>query len=398
MTQPSPYPIPAGLTPIPEEQLDLRPDSEVDHDLLHPRPVSDEKNIWLFWDTGFAQMHGYAQRNVRTWHRRFSRQGWVVRVLDRLPDSPLNVANFLDVTDPAVFPRAFRDGTLAGRYGAQHTSDLVRWPLLLRYGGVYADVGLMPIGDLDWLWRETVGNESSPLEVVTFTMNGRDLTNYFLASGRDNPLFLRCHQLLLALWAADGGKTTTDGMCNSPLLRGVPKMARTLSFEEDGRVYGPDEVSDLLSDYIVQGQAAALVMGLVDDEGGWDGPRYVREHVWASDYMEASQLVNELTAWDGPKAFALMSLPLPREGKGEEAESEEQRQAREILAHGLILRVLGPTLGSLWRANEGSDDVPGTYAHWLRYGMLHWRQESLPKRWEFEVVEPFKRGPLLREA
>ncbi|KAK8034321.1 hypothetical protein PG993_009316 [Apiospora rasikravindrae] len=402
-----PIPSRRGFPPIPEEQLDLRPDSEVDHDLLHPRPVSDEKNIWLFWDSGFAQMHGYAQRNVRTWHRRFSRQGWVVRVLDRLPDSPLNVANFLDVTDPAVFPRAFRDGTLAGTYGAQHTSDLVRWPLLLRYGGVYADVGLMPIGDLDRLWRETVGDGSSPLEVLTFTMDGRDLTNYFLASGRDNALFLRCHKLLLELWAADGGKTTTDGMCNSPLLRGVPKMARTLSFEEDGRVYGPDEVTELLSDYIIQGQAATLVMGLVDDEDGWDGPRYVREHVWASDYMEASQLVNQFTAWDATKTFELMSLTVPREG---ETESDGQRQAREIvegclqrsfafkLAHGLILRVLGPTLGSLWRANKGSDDVPGTYAHWLRYGMLHWRQENLPKRWEFEVVEPLKRGPLLREA
>lgn len=407
MTQSSPYSIPAGLSPIPEEQLDLRPDVEVDHDLLHPRPVSDEKNVWLFWDTGFAQMHGYSQRNVRTWHRRFSRQGWVVRVLDRVPGSPLNVSNFLDVADPTVFPRAFRDGTLAGAYGAQHTSDLVRWPLLLRHGGVYVDVGLMPIGNLNRLWRETVGDRASPLEVLTFAMDGRHLTNYFMASGRDNPLFLRCHRLLLELWAADGGKTTTDGMHNSPLLRGIPQLSTAAGFEEDGRVYSPVEVSDMLADYIIQGQAALLVMGLVDDEDGWDGPRYVREHVWASEFMEASQLINQFTAWDGPRAFELMSLPLPRGG---EAESDEQRQAREIvegclqrsfmfkLAHGIILRVKGPTLGSLWRANEGSDNVPGTYAHWLRHGMLHWQQEGLPERCGFALDEPFKRGPLLRET
>ncbi|KAK8030723.1 hypothetical protein PG990_000457 [Apiospora arundinis] len=419
MTQFPPYPVPAGLHTIPEDQLDLRPDSEVDHDLLHPKPVSDEKNVWLFWDGGYAQMHDYTKRNVRTWHRRFSRQGWAVRVLDRVPGSPLNVAEYLDVADPAMFPLAFRDGTLAGRYGAQHTSDLVRWPLLLRHGGVYVDVGLMPIGDLDRLWRETVGDAASPFEVLTFTMNGRDLTNYFLASGRNNPLFLRCHKLLMELWAADGGKTTTDGMCHSPLLKDIPKMGRDITFEKDGRVYGPEEVSVLLSDYIIQGQAATLVMGLVDvedkdgnestngDGGGWDGPRYVREHVWASDYMEASQLINVFTTWNGPKAFELMSLKVPRDG---ETESDEQRQAREIvegclqrsftfkLAHGLILQVVGPTLGSLWRANQGSDDVPGTYAHWLRYGMLHWRQESLPRRWIFGIVEPWKRGPLLREA
>ncbi|KAK7954049.1 capsule polysaccharide biosynthesis protein [Apiospora saccharicola] len=366
MTQSSPYPIPAGLSPIPEEQLDLRPDAEVDHDLLHPKPVSDEKNVWLFWDTGLGRASARPPAGL-----------------------PLNVASFLDVADPTVFPRAFRDGTLAGAYGAQHTSDLVRWPLLLRHGGVYVDVGLMPIGDLDRLWCETVGNDASPARGPDVRHGRGHLTNYFLASGRDNPLFLRCHRLLLELWAADGGKTTTDGMRDSPLLR------------------GPAEVSDMLADYIIQGQAALLVMGLVDDEDGWDGPRYVHEHVWASEFMESSQLVNQFTAWDGPKAFELMSLPLPREG---EAESDGQRQAREIvegclqrsfvfkLAHGIIIRVRGPTLGSLWRANEGSDDVPGTYAHWLRYGMLHWEQESLPERCGFNLDKPFKRGPLLRET
>ena len=123
----------------------------------------------------------------------------------------------------------------------------------------------------------------------------------------------------------------------------------------------------MLTDYIIQGQAMAMVMGLVDDEDGWDGPRYVAEHVYAIEYMEGSQLINSFTDWDGRRAFELMSLHLP---KGGEEESEEQKKAREIvegclqrsfgfkLATGLILRVLGPTLSSLWRENPGSDDVP----------------------------------------
>jgi hypothetical protein len=101
-----------------------------------------------------------------------------------------------------------------------------------------------------------------------------------------------------------------------------------------------------------------------------------------------------------------MSLPLPREG---EVESAEQKQAREIveaclqksfgfkLAHGLILRVFGDTLGSLWRKHEGSDNVPGTYAHWLRHGTVYWNQDGIPPTLEFKVIEPFKRGPLLRQ-
>ena len=102
-----------------------------------------------------------------------------------------------------------------------------------------------------------------------------------------------------------------------------------------------------------------------------------------------------------------MSLSLPAEG---EKETDDQKLAREIvegclqrswgfkLAHGLIIRVIGETLGSMWRANPGSDCAPGTYAHWLRYGMANWNQDSDPPKLDFEVIKPFKKGALLRES
>ncbi|KND89955.1 hypothetical protein TOPH_05368 [Tolypocladium ophioglossoides CBS 100239] len=394
------YPMPEGVNAIPREQLDLRPDAEVDHDLLQPTAISSEKNIFFFWHRGFAHMHPYTQRTVRAWHRRFSKLGWVVRVLDREPNSPLDVANFLDIHDPKTFPRAFVDGTIGGDYALQHTSDLVPWPLLLKYGGVYADVGMIQIGDLDRVWNATIGNPNSPWEVLSYNAGslagggeGGSLTNYFLASGRNNPLFLRCHKLLLELWAADGGKTSTDGMHASPLLKGPPLMGGGLSFEENGKTIGPEEVSKMLTDYIIQGQVMTMVMGLIDEEDGWNGPKYAAEHIYAPDYMVGSQLINEMTAWNGPKQFELMSLPLPQDG---ERESDDQRLAREIveaclqrsfgfkLAHGMILRVMGDTLGSLWRKHTGADDVPGTYGHWLRHGTVYWCQEEIPARLAFK--------------
>ena len=404
------YSLPVGLHAIAPHLLDLRPDSEVDHDLIHSKPVTDEKNIWFFWHAGYSQMHPYTRCNIRAWHRRFSRKGWTIRVLDRLPSSPLNIANFLDISDQDTFPRAFVDGTIGGDYAPQHTSDLVRWPLLLKYGGVYADVGMIQIGDLDRLWQATIGDTASRFEVFSYdtgvVVDGRGLSNYFLASGPNNPLFARCHRLLLKLWAADGGRVSTEGMHSSPLLKGIPLMRANHTIEEEGRTIGVEEVSRMLTDYIIQGQVMSMVMGLVDEEDGWDGPKYVAEHVYSLEFMVGSQLINDLTHWDGRKAFDLMSLSLPREG---EAESAEQTQAREIveaclqrsfgfkLAHGLIIRVLGDTLGSLWRKHDGSDNVPGTYAHWFRYGVVHWNQDAIPPPMEFKVMEPTKKGPLLRE-
>lgn len=83
--KPQSYPISSGVHAIPNHLLDLRSDQEIDNELLEPKPVIDDKNISFFWHTGYSTMHPYSQRNVRAWHRRFSRQGWTIRVLDRLP-------------------------------------------------------------------------------------------------------------------------------------------------------------------------------------------------------------------------------------------------------------------------------------------------------------------------
>ncbi|KAK4506105.1 hypothetical protein PRZ48_004070 [Zasmidium cellare] len=381
------YNIPKGVHAIPMEHLDLRPDAAIDQDLLNPPPVTSEKNVWFFWHQGFTHMHPYTKRNVRSYFRRLAPQGWTIRVIDRVEGSPLNVANFLNVNSTEDFPQAFVDGTIGGDYAPQHTSDLVRFPLLVKYGGVYADVGMMQIGDLDRLWNETIGDPKSPFEVIS------------------QSALLRSHKLLLKLWE---GKADTEGMHTSPLLAGLKPMGVGLNwtFQEGDRIYRHEEVQKMLSDYIIQGQVMKLVMGLVDDEDGWNGPEYVAKNVYAMEYMAGSQLINQMTAWDGPRQFELMSLHLPKAG---EIDSNDQKLAREIveaclarsfgfkLAHGIIIRVMGPTLGSLWRKNEGADDVPGTYGHWLRHGIANWCPDELPKKEDLEVLPPLKRGPLLRE-
>ena len=408
------YPMPTGLYAIPHDRLDLRPDIEVDYAILHPKPVTNEKNIWFFWHSGFSNMHPCSQRTVRTWHRRFSKAGWVVRVTNRQPFSLLNVENFLDTTSEETFPRSFIDDTIGGDYPLQHMSDLVRFPLLLRYGGIYADVGLMQIGDIDRVWNRMIDNPASPYEIFSYncgTVNERFLSNYFLMSKRNNALFERSHKLLLKLWAADGGKTSTEGMHSSPLLNGTELLGGDLTYDGKGQtgcMISQGKARTLLTDYIIQVQVMSLVLGLVDEDDGWDGPEYSAKHIYAVEYIEGSQFINSYTQWNGRRAFDLMSLQLPKE-EGETQKSADQRLAQQIveeclrrsfafkLAHGMILKMYNETLGSLWRKHVGSDCVPGTYAYYLRHAMLFWCPETLPLRVEFRVIVPFKRGSLLRE-
>ena len=118
----------------------------------------------------------------------------------------------------------------------------------------------MQIGNLDRLWRQTVGDPNSRFDLLSYnggdgkTVGDRQLMNHFLVAGRNNPFFMRCHKLLLALWAADGGKTGTKGMRNSPLLKGLPMMSGgEFTLEENGVTIGPREVDEMLSDYVGSG-------------------------------------------------------------------------------------------------------------------------------------------------
>ena len=184
-------------------------------------------------------------------------------------------------------------------------------------------------------------------------------------------------------------------MHSSPLLEGVLLIRDSFMIEEEGRSISPQEIDRMLVDYVIQGQAMGLVMGLVNEEDDWNGPKYVAEHVYSIDHLVGPQLIDDMTRWDRKKAFYLMLLSLLKEG---EVASADQKQAREIVkaclqksfacksAHGLILRMFGETSGSLWRKHVGLDDVPETHAHWLRHGTLYWNPDGIGIRTIFRLL------------
>lgn len=152
------YPHIPGTLPLPYTTLPPVPShGDLPESLTDPKlPSRGTKSIFAFWHSGIETLPPYLLRNVVAWHRRFAPLGWTIYVVNMVPTSPLYVGNFIDTQSPSVVPAAFTNKTLDGGYVAQHTSDLVRYPLLLKYGGVYLDVGILQFGDIDWLWTEHI--------------------------------------------------------------------------------------------------------------------------------------------------------------------------------------------------------------------------------------------------
>ena len=374
------YPPIPGTSPLPYNVLPPVPnDGTLPEALTSPElPHIGSKSIFAFWHAGIHALPPYLMRNVIAWHRRFSPLGWTIYLLDTVPGSPLNVGNFIDTQSPSVVPAAFTNGTLNGNYAAQHTSDLVRYPLLLKYGGVYLDVGILQFGDLNWLWTEHIANPNSPYDFAGFTMSagqGLQIVNFALVCGVKNPLVHRAHHILLKIWE---GKTNTTGSHAHPLVSHVPLMhvGTEVAVAEEGQ----DKMvinDEAMTDYAIQIQCMGSAQAWLDEENGWDGPKYVREKCWLVNMMDGAYVHEQMTGWSGQRQFDLLNLPLPRSG---EVESDDQALARRIvqrlvadswclkLGHGFSAKLFGAdTLGMLWRKHGGSDCGDGTYAGWLRW-------------------------------
>lgn len=397
------YPPIANTTRV-TTSLSVPSISNIPSALLSPSsPTSTSKSIFAFWHTGIQTLPPYLLRNVLNWHARFSPLGWTIYILNTVTSSPLNVANFIDTTSQNVVPEAFTAGTLDGDYKAQHTSDLIRYPLLLKYGGVYLDVGILQFGDLDYLWTQHIAKPESSYDFAGFTMGDApelSIVNFCIISTPNNPLISRAHRILLTLWE---GKTNTSGMHAHPLVKHVSlmKVPNEVVIEEEGKAKMTIN-DESMTDYAIQIQCMGAAQRWVDESEGWNGPKYVREKAWLLSMMDGAFLYEQLTGWNSKKEFELLKMQLPKEG---EDESKDHKEARNLvekvvgvswclkLGHGFSAKLFGAdTLGMLWRKEDGSDCMEGTYAGWLRWAEVNLRHEKELKSMDVPVYEPTMSG------
>ncbi|KAF2736286.1 hypothetical protein EJ04DRAFT_511125 [Polyplosphaeria fusca] len=405
---PCDYPSIPNTSKLPYHVLPaLSPDSALPSALTSPEPPTRaSKNIFAFWNTGLSTLPPYLLRNVVAWYRRFAPLGWNIYVLDNVPGSPLNVSHYIDTTSTSIVPEAYINGALSGQFAAQHTSDLIRYPLLLKYGGAYLDVGILQFGDLDWLWTQHIANPASPRDFAGFTMGlfpEISIVNFAMMCTPDNPLVARAHYILLQVWQ---GKTNTTGahlhslVAHCPLMRVPHEVA--VDDEGEGKMVINDQV---MTDYAIQIQCMGSAQRWIDDEDNWNGPEYVKEKCWLYSMIEGAMTQEQIANWSGKRQFDVLSLPLP--GPGEKA-SEDQRLARQIvetavgqswcikLGHGFSAKLFGEdTLGMRWRKHGGSDCKEGTYAGWLRWAEVNCRQDVPMEPMKIPAFEPTMRGQLM---
>ncbi|KAK3315825.1 hypothetical protein B0H66DRAFT_271856 [Apodospora peruviana] len=355
---------------LPSSQLDARSDQEIISSLLQFQPVTSERNLWTFWDTGFHGMRPYVQRFIVGWVRRLG-PSWTVRVLDHVEGSPLNVHAFLP---PAEFHDAFNNRTMTGPYVGAHSGDIVRLPLIYHYGGIWMDAGTMLFRHVEDICWKVLEDPTTPYEIAGFapgTEPGNDvIMNGFIAAKKGNGFIRRWHDVYLEIWK---GRTNCIGLQEHPLLRQVKKVHVPQEMQEK---FGID--NSLMNDYVAHALAFKRIRMLQDSSDGFSGPEYWERHAFVLPVQETF-LAQITCEFDGQRMFDLLSLPRGEKDRDLLAEKLVQELLANAstmkLSHGLKNNKL-VHLSKLWDMPENADaDIaPGTYAAYLRWGSVHLRQ------------------------
>ena len=375
---------------IPLSRCDTRSDEEIISTLLQYQPITSEKNVWTFWDTGFWEMRPYVRRNIIGWVRRLG-PDWTVRVLDHIDGSPLNVSTFLEATE---FHDAFNNRTMTGLYVGAHSGDVVRLPLLYHYGGVWMDAGTMLFRHIDDICWKVLEDPSTPYEIAGFapgTEPGNDvIMNGFIAAKKGNGFIKRWHDVYLEIWKC---RTDCIGLQSHPLLRQVKKV----EVPKDLQItFGID--NSLMNDYVTHALAFKRIRMLQDPSDGFNGPQYWGKHAFVLPVQETF-LAQILTKFDGQRQYNLLSLP--REAVAPtDRDPAAENLVQELLSHASTMKLSHGLknnklvhLSKLWDLPENADaDIePGTFAAYLRWGSIHLEQtrslEPLPVRCAPEVLK-----------
>lgn len=394
------FDIPKGATNLEEVsplQLDLRSDSDIIAELGSFRPITSEKNVWAFWDKGLQAMYPSYRRTVLNWVRKLG-PGWTVRVVDLVRGSPNNVYNFVG---KGWFPDCLNDDTMDGRHRAQHTSDLIRLPLLYEHGGVWMDVGNMLHTHLDDLFWTALSGGRYELGLWIITGQIRkawgSFGNFMLAARRGSAFIRNWHEGYKELWK---GRTNERGFHAHPLVRDIGIADGMADWNFEDKVLG-------MSDYVAQMLIGDRTRNLLDVETGWSGREVYETRAFMVEGIRNGVLGAIKTDFDGARQVELFTTRLDEPDLEKRAAAE--RFVVDMLENSHMYKVYHnsagglPALGDLIKKEglEDADHRPGTYGEMYRYGTVHWRskrqvEQLLPPPSEDELIRATPTTPAIQ--
>ncbi|KAH8674267.1 glycosyltransferase [Xylariales sp. PMI_506] len=380
--------IPPGTRLIPSDKLDRRSDEEIAAWLQARHPITSDKNVWAFWHSGYRKMPPWVQRNIINWVRRLGPE-WTVHLLNRVDESETNVYHYLE---PSFFPDAFNEGTMNGRHMGPHQADLIRLPLLWKYGGVWIDAGTFLFRHVDDICWKQIEDPASPYEMAGFVIemqSGEDaMLNGFIATKRNNMFIKYWHDIFLSLWK---GATNSHDFHKHPLINHLP-----LLYPPFDKINCPvlNVSAEQFTDYLTHFMCFERLRKLVDPEAGFNGPEYYANKMLLTPALQETWYHEQVTGFDGKRQFEMLTSK--RSGDG--VVKDETWQAAEdfvnaTLANSSTMKLshghpdgLESCLAGFWdmKEHEDKDNVEGTFAAYLRYGSVHFDQtrELVPLKYE----------------
>lgn len=318
---------------------------------------------------------------------------WTVHIVDRVDGSETSVFHYVE---DSFFPQTFINGTMDSHMA--HMGDLVRLPLLWKYGGVWMDVGLILLRHVDDICWKRIEDPESPYQLSAVALMHLPDTytplNGFLGTKRNNPFIKRWHDIYLALWSE--GVTNATGFHKHPLLRHLPLFHPPLDMVNMKDIVINYEV---LCDYLAHYMCAERLRKLIDPNDGFNGPEWYDKHMLLFDARDEMFYAQIITDWDAQRQFRLLSLP--RSGDNavvDKSWHEAEALVTSVLANSSMVKLPhGPgsggakisMLADLWdvEENHSKDNEEGSFAAFLRYSSTHFDQIREVKKLDWQNPE-----------
>ncbi|KAI1278359.1 hypothetical protein F5Y07DRAFT_72756 [Xylaria sp. FL0933] len=363
----------------PVKNLEKRTDEEILSSILEYQPVTSEKNLWTFWDSGVHGMPAWCRRNVISWARICGPE-WTVRVLDSIPESPNYGGKYI----PKGLPDSFYNKTMDGTHPGPHSADFLRGACLYEFGGAWVDSSTFLMRTMDDICWNKLEDPTCPYNVAVPVMSGI-LLNSFLAARKHDPFIKRWHDIFMEVWK---GRTNSDGMAQHPLIAPVVPyfLEKMQSYVEGGM--GLNVPIEKVVEYGLQMVCWTRVSMLEDVGDGFSGADYWPNNVlWIDCLHEVLRAFyeegkNVPAFWKGQEVFDKFATR--RDGP---KDSEQYKEAEKfvwtqltessLLKIGTIKGMVDwVSLGTLWNRPEnlGKDSEPGTFGELLRLVPQHFRQ------------------------